>query len=177
MVLFHPIFMRNAIRLILALLISRFFFFFFFFFFLGGVGGGGVGVVSTFLVSLLVLFAFLSLFCLHKCLVIWLISVLVTKFWLPNFSNKGIGIITSRIFFSKFYIRHYKLVSKYDFGLKPLLLLGLSEPDIYGSLIYIYTVDSRYLEFQGTIWTTSIYPYLDISDLQNWGKNNSHNHI
>ena len=40
-----------------------------------------------------------------------------------------------------------------------------------------YTVDSRYLEFQGTYWNTSRYPYLDISDLQNWGKNNSNNHI
>ena len=40
-----------------------------------------------------------------------------------------------------------------------------------------YTVDSRYLEFQGTLWNTSRCPYLDISDLQNWGKNNSNNHI
>ena len=32
------------------------------------------------------------------------------------------------------------------------------------------TVDSRYLEFQGTLWNTSRYPYLDISDLPNWGK-------
>ena len=39
------------------------------------------------------------------------------------------------------------------------------------------TVDSCYLEFQGTLWNTSRYPYLDISDLQNWGKNNSNNHI
>ena len=33
-----------------------------------------------------------------------------------------------------------------------------------------YTVNSRYLEFQGTVWNTSRYPYLDISDFQNWGK-------
>ena len=32
------------------------------------------------------------------------------------------------------------------------------------------TAASRYLEFQGTHWNTSIYPYLDISDLRNWGK-------
>ena len=32
------------------------------------------------------------------------------------------------------------------------------------------TVDSRYLEFQGTLWNTSRYPYLDISDLQNLGE-------
>ena len=39
--------------------------------------------------------------------------------------------------------------------------------------IYIQNiVDSRYLEFQGTIWNTSRYPYFDIPDLQNWGKTN-----
>ena len=43
--------------------------------------------------------------------------------------------------------------------------------------VILYTVDSRYLEFQGTLWNTSRYPYLDISDLQNWGKNNLNNHI
>ena len=32
------------------------------------------------------------------------------------------------------------------------------------------TVDSRYLEVEGTIWNTSRYPYFDMSDLQNWGK-------
>ena len=37
------------------------------------------------------------------------------------------------------------------------------------------TVDSRYLEVQGTFWNTSRYTYLDISDLQNWGKNKSNN--
>ena len=41
----------------------------------------------------------------------------------------------------------------------------------------VNTVDSRYLEFQRTLWNTSIYLYLNISDLQNWWKNNSHNHI
>ena len=33
-----------------------------------------------------------------------------------------------------------------------------------------YTVDSRYLEVQGNLLKRSRYPYLDISDLQNWGK-------
>ena len=32
------------------------------------------------------------------------------------------------------------------------------------------TVDSRYLQFQGTHWNTSRYPYLDISELKEWGK-------
>ena len=33
-----------------------------------------------------------------------------------------------------------------------------------------YTVDSRYLEVQGTLLNTSRYPYLDISDLRNLEK-------
>ena len=41
----------------------------------------------------------------------------------------------------------------------------------------VYTVDSRYLEFQGTLWNTSRYPYFDISDLQNLGKNESNSKI
>ena len=37
------------------------------------------------------------------------------------------------------------------------------------------TVDSRYLEYQGTHWNTSRYPYLDISELREWEKNNKLN--
>ena len=38
--------------------------------------------------------------------------------------------------FSKFYRRHFDIVSKYNVGLKTLLLQGLSEPKIYGDLVY-----------------------------------------
>ena len=38
--------------------------------------------------------------------------------------------------FSKFYRRHYELVSKFNIGLKPLLHQGLSEPEIYGDSVY-----------------------------------------
>ena len=38
--------------------------------------------------------------------------------------------------FSKFYRRHYELVSKFYVGLKTLLHQGLSEPEFYGDLIY-----------------------------------------
>ena len=38
--------------------------------------------------------------------------------------------------FSKFYRRHYQLISKYDVGLKKLLGEGLSEPEFYGDLVY-----------------------------------------
>ena len=39
--------------------------------------------------------------------------------------------------FSKFYRRHYELISKYNVGLKTLLSEGLSEPEFYGDLVYI----------------------------------------
>ena len=38
--------------------------------------------------------------------------------------------------FSKFYRRHFDIVSKYNVGLKTLLLQGLSEPQFYGDLVY-----------------------------------------
>ena len=38
--------------------------------------------------------------------------------------------------FSKFYRRHFDLVSKYNVGIKSLLLQGLSEPEFYGDLVY-----------------------------------------
>ena len=41
--------------------------------------------------------------------------------------------------FSKFYRRLFDSVSKYNVGLKILLLQGLSEPEFYGNLVYIYS--------------------------------------
>ena len=38
--------------------------------------------------------------------------------------------------FSKFYRRHYELVSKYNVGLKTLLHQGLSDQEFYGDLVY-----------------------------------------
>ena len=38
--------------------------------------------------------------------------------------------------FSKFYHRHYELVSKFNVGLQFLLHQGLSEPEFYGDLVY-----------------------------------------
>ena len=38
--------------------------------------------------------------------------------------------------FSKFYRGHFDIVSKYNVGLKRLLLEGLSEPEFYGDLVY-----------------------------------------
>ena len=38
--------------------------------------------------------------------------------------------------FSKFYRRHYELISKFNVGLKSLLHQGLSEPEFYCDLVY-----------------------------------------
>ena len=38
--------------------------------------------------------------------------------------------------FSKFYRRHYELISKFNVELKSLLHQGLSEPEFYGDLVY-----------------------------------------
>ena len=38
--------------------------------------------------------------------------------------------------FSKFYRRHYELISNFNVGLKSLLHSGLSEPEFYGDLVY-----------------------------------------
>ena len=42
--------------------------------------------------------------------------------------------------FSKFYLRHFDLVSKYNVGLKTLLLQGLSESEFYGDLMYKFRI-------------------------------------
>ena len=39
---------------------------------------------------------------------------------------------------AKLYRRHFDIVSKYNVGLKTLLLQGLSEPEFYGDLVYKY---------------------------------------
>ena len=43
--------------------------------------------------------------------------------------------------FSKFYRRHYELISKVNVGLKSLLHQGLSEPEFYGDLVYKFKKD------------------------------------
>ena len=45
--------------------------------------------------------------------------------------------------FSKFYRRHYELVSKFSVGLKTLLHQGLSEPEFYGDLVYKFKKKCR----------------------------------
>ena len=50
--------------------------------------------------------------------------------------RQGYGYHKIRKAFSKFYRRHFDKVSKYNVGLKTLLLEGLSEPEFYGDLVY-----------------------------------------
>ena len=50
--------------------------------------------------------------------------------------QKGYRYHKLRKTFSKFYRRHYELVSKFNVGLKTLLHQGLSEPEFYGDLVY-----------------------------------------
>ena len=53
---------------------------------------------------------------------------------LPLVSGKQ--LLTRFLKISKFYWWHFHLVSKYNVGLKTLLLQGLSEPQFYGDLVY-----------------------------------------
>ena len=50
--------------------------------------------------------------------------------------RQGYRYHTIRKAFSKFYRRHVEIVSKYNVGLKTLLLQGLSGPEFYGDLVY-----------------------------------------
>ena len=45
--------------------------------------------------------------------------------------------------FSKFYRRHYELVSNFNVGLKTLLHQSLSEPEFYGDLVYKFKKNCR----------------------------------
>ena len=52
-----------------------------------------------------------------------------------DFSNKDIDVINFKAF-SKFCRRHFDMMSKYNVGLKTLLLQPIAEPEFYGDLEY-----------------------------------------
>ena len=54
----------------------------------------------------------------------------------PKLLQQGYRYHILRKTFSKFYRRHYKLVSKFSVGLKTRLNQGLSEPEFYDDLVY-----------------------------------------
>ena len=49
--------------------------------------------------------------------------------------------------FSKFYCRHYELISKFNVRLKALLRDGLSKPDFYVDLVYKFKTVIRRNDF------------------------------
>ena len=77
----------------------------------------------TFLVVLLMVYTFRNFNARNKCLTAKLLQ-------------QGYRYHKLRKTFSKFYRRHYELISKYNVGLKTLLSEGLSEPEFYGDLVY-----------------------------------------
>ena len=87
-----------------------------------------------FLVRHPMMLLFLNLFDLLEFPVMFMTLILVIRFRQQNLSDKGIDII--RKTFSKFYRRHFGIVSKYNVGLKTLLLQGLSVPEFYRDLVY-----------------------------------------
>ena len=58
------------------------------------------------------------------------------KILTAKFLRQGYRYHKLRKAFSKFYQRHFDLVSEYNVGLKTLLLQDLSEPEFYGDLVY-----------------------------------------
>ena len=58
------------------------------------------------------------------------------KFLTAKLLKQGYRYHKLREVFSKFYRRHYELISKFNVGLKSLLHEGLSEPEFYGDLVY-----------------------------------------
>ena len=92
----------------------------------------------TFLVVLLMVYTFRK----HTCIRFARVCNHVTDFNARNkclsakLLQQGYRYHKLRKTFSKFYRRHYELISKYNVGLKTLLSEGLSEPVFYGDLVY-----------------------------------------
>ena len=57
-----------------------------------------------------------------------------------NLLQQGYRYYKLRETLSRFYRRHYELVSKFNVGLKTLLHQGLSEPEFYSDLIYKFKI-------------------------------------
>ena len=57
--------------------------------------------------------------------------------------------------FSKFYRRHFDIVSKYNVGLKTLLLQGLSKPEFYGDLVYTFRIQKIIGKNESEGWSTA----------------------
>ena len=86
----------------------------------------------TFSVLPLTGFIFLNLFGFLECLDFNARNKSLTA----KLLQQGYRYHKLRTTFSKFYRRHYELVSKFNVGLKPLLHQCLTEPEFYGDLVY-----------------------------------------
>ena len=89
-----------------------------------------------FLVRHPIVFIFLNLFDLLECPVVLMPLILVIRFWQQNFTDKDTDIIKFVRRFQNLIGGIFDIVSKYNVGLKTLLLHGLSEPELYGHLVY-----------------------------------------
>ena len=77
--------------------------------------------------------------------------------------------ISPRCFIWVLHLILYGKIEPYqNFSLKRVPIHVLQRRCSLLSRVISYTVDSRYIEFQGTRWNTSRYPYLEISELQKW---------
>ena len=72
-------------------------------------------------------------------------------FWGQDVGSDCISSWSLLIFllFSKFYRRHYELVSKFNVGLKTLLHQGVSEPEFFGDLVYKFQKIVGRADFSG----------------------------
>ena len=89
----------------------------------------------TFLVVLLMVYTFRNLLGLLESAIMLQTSTLEINLT-AKLLQQGYRYHKLRKTFSKFYRRHYELISKYNVGLKTLLSEGLSEPEFYGDLVY-----------------------------------------
>ena len=71
-----------------------------------------------------------------KCGLTMVIGIINFENPFLNFIVEGYRYHKLQKTFSKFYRRHYELISKYNVWLKTLLSEGLSEPEFYGDLVY-----------------------------------------
>ena len=88
-----------------------------------------------------------------------------------NYLCKANALITSRnhAYTITTPLKSHFYIVKLDFTGVYIFLISAQNIDC-GYSLEQFTVDSRYLEDQGTLWNISRSPDPNISDLQNWGK-------
>ena len=92
--------------------------------------------MEMFLVSLLMVYIFCSLFVSQEYVLMLVTLTTGTNFLTAKLLKQGYSYHEIRKAFSKFYHRHSVLIVKYNIGLKTILQQGISEPVFYGDLVY-----------------------------------------